>query len=155
MWIDERGSEVLELPECRRLLSFGAKIGLHGHLGINESPSPLVLPVNYGVAGHDVVINVGEGIFGKVGHANMVAFQVDGVEGDRYWSVLVRGLAIEVDEDEIRREVSHLQIATPGRRFVRIRSDVVTGRRLAPSDSGSSRPDSAIQGAGFQKGNRA
>ena len=47
MWIDERGSEVLMIPECRRMLALGAKQGRHGHLGIPQEGAPLVLPVDY------------------------------------------------------------------------------------------------------------
>ena len=46
MWTDERGSQVLEIAECRRLLSLGAKEGRRGHLGIPDHGTPLVLPVN-------------------------------------------------------------------------------------------------------------
>ena len=53
MWIDARGSEVLDAPECQRLLAIGAKEGLHGHLGIALDGAPLVLPVNYLVHGPD------------------------------------------------------------------------------------------------------
>lgn len=34
MWFDERGSEVLTLAECRRLVALGAHDRGHGHLGL-------------------------------------------------------------------------------------------------------------------------
>ena len=76
--IDDPGSEVLTLPECRRLLAVGAKEQRHGHLGVPKDGAPLVLPVDYAVHGPDVVLRIGEGLFHEV-HTRLVAFQVDGV----------------------------------------------------------------------------
>ena len=95
MWIDERGSEVLSIGECRRLLALGAKHHLPGHLGVPTSSAPLVLPVDYSVVGEDVVVQIGKGLFGRIVD-RLVAFQVDdvsdtqeiGQSGTR-WSVLV------------------------------------------------------------------
>lgn len=133
MWSDARGSEVLELSECRRLLAVGAKQRLHGHLGIPREGAPLVLPVNYVVHGPDVVIRIGEGMFQDVSGGALISFQVDGVEGGRLWSVLVRGLAIDEDASSLGPDLPVPEIASPGHRFVRIRSDVVTGRRFRSS----------------------
>ena len=138
MWIDERGSEVLALSECRRLLAVGAKEHRHGHLGIPKDGAPLVLPVDYAVHGPDVVLRIGEGLFHQV-HARLVAFQVDGVtslgdvEGDesKTWSVLIQGPAIEDIQNVLTSHLPHPQIPDPGTRVVRIRADVVSGRRFA------------------------
>jgi hypothetical protein len=136
MWIDERGSDVLELPECRRLLALGATEHRHGHLGVCDSDGPVVLPVDYATEEMDVIIRVGEGLFRHVAN-RVVAFQVDGRtagqagvgwETERSWSVLVQGLATEALEP-----VTHLpspRVVQPGDRLVRIRTDVMTGRRL-------------------------
>ena len=78
MWIDERGSEVLALGECRRLLTLGAHQGRHGHLGLVESDMPVVLPVDYVMDESDVVLRVGEGLFDRL-VGRLVAFQVDGL----------------------------------------------------------------------------
>ncbi|MGO8826502.1 MAG: pyridoxamine 5'-phosphate oxidase family protein [Acidimicrobiales bacterium] len=138
MWIDDRGSEVLTLPECRRLLAVAAKEHRHGHLGVSQAGAPLVLPVDYSVHGPDVVIRIGEGLFHQV-EARLVAFQVDGVthlggvEGsqpEQTWSVLVQGLAIEDAENVPTRHVPHPEVVDPGQRVVRIRADVVSGRRF-------------------------
>ena len=138
VWIDDRGSEVLALPECRRLLAIAAQEHRHGHLGVPQGGAPLVLPVNYAVHGPDVVLRIGEGLFQRV-ETRLVAFQVDGVtqlggvESDQTkhtWSVLVQGLAIEDDENVPARHVPHPEVVDPGQRVVRIRADVVTGRRF-------------------------
>ena len=80
MWIDDRGSEVLPVSECRRLLALGAKVGLHGHLGIAKEGAPLVLPVDYTVDGSDVVLRIGDHVFAEAYH-ELVAFQVDNAGG--------------------------------------------------------------------------
>lgn len=130
MWIDERGSEVLDLPECRRLLALGAKQGRLGHLGVAEEGAPLVLPVNYQVHGPDLVVRIGEGLFGNVERAGQISLQVDDGDSKPPWSVLVRGLAIEEDASWAGAEAPVPAVTDAGHRFVRIRADRVTGRRL-------------------------
>ncbi|HVA09692.1 MAG TPA: pyridoxamine 5'-phosphate oxidase family protein [Acidimicrobiales bacterium] len=132
MWIDERGSEVLAIQECRRLLAIAAKESRHGHLGVPQDGAPMVLPVDYAVYGPDVVLRIGEGLFHQV-NARLVAFQVDGViqmgAQSKTWSVLVQGLAIE-GENVSTTHVPHPEVVEPGARIVRIRADVVSGRRF-------------------------
>jgi hypothetical protein len=130
MWIDERGSEVLGLAECRRLMALAAKQGRTGHLGIPQDGAPLVLPINFGVHGPDLVVRIGDGLFDRVGHARLVALQVDDSDAERPWSVLVRGQAIEEGPSWPGADAFLPQVAEPGRRIIRIRADVVTGRRL-------------------------
>ena len=140
MWIDERGSEVLDLPECWRLLALGAKRRHHGHLGVSTDSAPLVLPVDYAVHDREVVIQVGERLFGRVsGH--LVAFQVDysfdglardGGSPEGRWSVLLRGLASGMDGAAVGGHFPEPRVAEPGHRLVQLRGDVVTGRRLRP-----------------------
>jgi len=144
VWIDDRGSEVLALPECRRLLAVAAKEHRHGHLGVPQEGAPLVLPVDYAVHESDVVLRIGEGLFHQVG-ARLVAFQVDGVtdsggvDGDQsrqIWSVLVQGLAIEDSENVPMSHVPQPEVIDPGRRIVRIRTDVISGRRFPIAPTG-------------------
>jgi hypothetical protein len=130
MWIDERGSSVLAPGECLRLLALGSKQRRHGHLGIGQPGAPLVLPLDYVVHGPDVVVRMGEGLFARVAQAGLVAFQVDGEAGGNHWSVLVRGLAQVEDDDGAGGALPVPRIASPGHRLVRIRTDVVTGRRF-------------------------
>ncbi len=138
MWIDDRGSEVLAVPECRRLLAVAAKEHRHGHLGVPQGGAPLVLPVDYAMHGPDVVVRIGEGLFHQV-DSRLVAFQVDGVtemgdvecdQSKQTWSVLVQGLAIEDSENVPTSHVPQPEVVDPGERVVRIRADVVTGRRF-------------------------
>lgn len=141
MWIDGRGSEVLALAECHRLLALGARQGLHGHLGLAGDGAPVVEPLDYAVSGHDVVVRVGDGLCRRAA-GELVAFLVDGVGGaatvagdEHPWSVLVRGLAIAEDPATLGPHVPVPRVAEPGSRVLRIRADVVSGRRLrAPAD---------------------
>jgi hypothetical protein len=135
MWIDERGSEVLVLAECRHLLALGAKRGLVARLGIPQDGAPLVLPVDYRVDGLDPVILIGNGLFAEVSAAGLVALEVDGIEEGQPWSVLVRGEAAEEDDEWVGRHPMSPRVAEPGHHAVRIRADVVTGRRLPPDAS--------------------
>jgi nitroimidazol reductase NimA-like FMN-containing flavoprotein (pyridoxamine 5'-phosphate oxidase superfamily) len=141
MWIDERGSEVLPLSECRRLLALAAKEHRHGHLGIPTDDAPLVLPLDFGMHDDHVILQVGEGLFGRV-HGQLVAFQVDNstvgpswsdVDPEGRWSVLVRGPATEVEVGSVSDDLPEPRIAEPGHRIVRVRADVVTGRRIRTS----------------------
>jgi len=137
MWIDERGSEVLGLAECRHLLAVGATNQLVGHLGISKDGAPLVLPIDYTVYGPDVLIRVGDGLLQRI-VGRLVAFQVDN-DGEHQdnagprWSVLVRGLATEEDDAAFSEWMPTPRVVEPGRRIVRVRADRVTGRRI-PDD---------------------
>ncbi|HXX89262.1 MAG TPA: pyridoxamine 5'-phosphate oxidase family protein [Acidimicrobiales bacterium] len=138
MWIDARGSRVLERPECLRLLALGASRGEGvGRVGFALDGVPIILPVNYGMLDGDVVVRTGEGLklLSAVERA-IVAFEVDtlDVEHGVAWSVLVRGLCLEItDAAEVaaaRRATPAPLVAEPGDRFLRIRTGVLTGRRF-------------------------
>ena len=144
MWIDERGSEVLPLAECRRLLALGTKEGRHGHLGIPKEGAPLVLPVDYTVHGRDLVLRIGEGLFERLS-GQLIAFQVDGVDRDQLWSVLVRGLATEQDISVLSTPLPVPRVTEPGHRVVRIRADVVTGRRLGAGPKSETEVEAASE----------
>lgn len=141
MWFDERGSEVLTLPECRRLMALAAKQRMHGHLGLCGQGAPVVLPVDFTVDGPDIVLMVGDGLEAEIASHNLVAFQVDGEERGGRWSVLVRGYAAEVEQVPPGSVLPMPRVALPGHRLVRIRSDVETGRRLAERGAESPTPD--------------
>jgi hypothetical protein len=62
----------------------------------------------------------------------VVAFEVEDVDAELPWSVLVRGLALHEEDrpGEVRQPLP--RVARPGGMLIRIRSDAVTGRRLGP-----------------------
>jgi hypothetical protein len=133
MWIDERGSEVLPLGECRRLLALGAKRGVVAHLGVGRPcAAPLVLPVNYAVDHVDLLIRIGDGLLDEILAVGVAALEVDATEHGRPWSVLVRGAALEEPGGHTASAGPTPLVADPGHHAVRIRTDQVTGRRLRP-----------------------
>lgn len=142
MWVDERGSDVLGIAECRQLLAIGASKGLPGHLGISARDAPTVLPLDYAVSGPDVLIRVGEGLFSHIS-GQLVAFEVEG-EGDdgRPWSVLVRGPAGAERDPGAWADLPAPRVAQPGHHVVRIRAQVVTGRRLGTGQRAERSSDS-------------
>lgn len=131
MWTDDHGSEVLVLEECHRLLELAAAEGVHGHLGFRDSGAPTVLPLDFGLDGPHLVVRIGDGLHRRVAGVQMVAFQVDGQEDGRVWSVLVRGYAEDAPHPPAGRE-PRPQTPSSGTRLVRITADVVTGRRFVP-----------------------
>ena len=135
MWIDSRGSDVLYHNECERLLALAA--GGTGHLGIIIDGAPAVFPLNYGVAGTDIIIKLGHGmILETLRHEPMVAFQVDRGPDDalKTWSVLAKGPAKIVENASVLDEFKHSKpfelVQEPGSTFVRIRTQSLTGRRF-------------------------
>ncbi|MDA8340609.1 MAG: pyridoxamine 5'-phosphate oxidase family protein [Actinomycetota bacterium] len=140
MWIDQRGSEILPRGECLRLVAVAAREGQVGRLGISRPGAPLVLPISFGYVADGVLVNLGPGRTADVVVGSLVAFETDHVDeaSGEAWAVLVRGLATELADDEVERwrpSLPRPRVAHPGSRFVRIRPDVVTGRRFVATGS--------------------
>ena len=102
MWIDQRGSEILPWPECLRLLALAAKEDQFGRLAVNGGESPLVVPLNFTFHDRTLLVRIGPGRMRDLIPGSLVAFEVDRVEPDlgMAWSVLVRGLALELAADD-------------------------------------------------------
>lgn len=135
MWLDQRGSEVLNRNECIRLLALAA--GRIGRVGLLHSEGVVIEPVNYRMLDHDIIIQVGLGsMLDAARNEAIVAFEVDEVDAasGKAWSVLVRGLATVLDEEDkpagARPADGEPLVLEPGSSFVRIRTDVLTGRRF-------------------------
>jgi hypothetical protein len=130
MWIDQRGSEILDRPECLRLLAAAAKEDHVGRLAITDGQSPLVVPLNFVFHDGGVLVRIGPGRISEKVPGALVAFEVDRVETDRgmAWSVLVRGLASTADPGE--GAIPEPLVPEPGHLVLFIRPDVVTGRRF-------------------------
>ena len=130
----DNGLDFLAESECVQLLS-RAWIG---RVGIALAGVALILPVRYAMVGDDVVFFTGEGV--KLDAANAggtVTFEVDFYDPRRNsgWSVLVVGTAEEITRPDLYgRRAETLHPAAPGVRnhIVRIRTDVMTGRRFRP-----------------------
>jgi hypothetical protein len=134
MWIDQRGSEIVAAPECLRLVALAAKEGHIGRLAVNGTQSPLVVPVNFTVHDHSVLIRIGPGRLSETLPESLVSFEVDRVDPDRgeAWSVLIRGLASAFDPNLANGTVVVPQplVPTPGEITLSVRPDVITGRRF-------------------------
>jgi nitroimidazol reductase NimA-like FMN-containing flavoprotein (pyridoxamine 5'-phosphate oxidase superfamily) len=128
--------ERLTYDECLRLLSAGKT----GRVGISVAALPVVLPVNYAVLDHDIVIRTGAGTkLNAALRGAVVAFEIDHVDPIDHegWSVLVQGCAHEMtDADELERaRTLPLRPWAPGARdhYVRIPTERMSGRRLVVS----------------------
>ncbi len=136
MWIDQRGSEVLMEAECHQLLAVAANEGAIGRLAVSGAGAPLVVPVNFAVQEHQILIRIGAGTLADLAIGRLVAFEID--ERDpatgRAWSVLVRGLASMAETSTVNdpNRLPHPLVPTPGDIVLSVRPDVVSGRRFAP-----------------------
>jgi hypothetical protein len=136
VWIDQRGSEVVPLPECLRLLAAAAKKQAIGRLAVSQDQAPLLCPANFTYHDRLIVIRLGPGSIAEAATGSLVAFEVDDIDHDAgmAWSVLVRGLAtVLVPGSEIEMGIESVPtplVPEPGDILVAIRSDVVTGRRF-------------------------
>lgn len=131
---DRLGLEVLPIDLCWELIDASPV----GRVAFVDAGEPVVLPVIHGVHERQIVFRSAAGT--KLAAAQMnapVAFEVDDwdVPTQRGWSVLVRGTAETVyDDDEIAAFQATgtepwADAAIEGT-WVRIRPDEITGRRL-------------------------
>lgn len=136
MWIDQRGSEVLDRNECLRLLAVASQERGIGRLGVSTSSSPIIVPVNFAYYDEGVLCRIGPGSLADIATGSLVAFEVDQVHRDSSvaWSVLLRGLARTLLDHELQALVHHQLpeplVESPGNLLLFIRGDVITGRRF-------------------------
>lgn len=132
----KRTLENLSWDECFALLAQETV----GRLVYEDDLGPAAVPVNYAVAGHDIVFRSDDGpkIRGLRGHG--VAFEVDRIDDANRsgWSVLVRGTSEEVEIEHVPELLRRLQGSVPlpwkkgiHKIWVVITPKTVTGRRLA------------------------
>jgi nitroimidazol reductase NimA-like FMN-containing flavoprotein (pyridoxamine 5'-phosphate oxidase superfamily) len=133
MEFDRHGLEKLGRDECLRLLA-GRSVG---RVGITVSALPVIFPVNFCLMDGDVVFRSSPGSKLTVAAQRaVVAFEVDEADAMYHagWSVLVVGPAYEItDPAELAAARSlPLEPWAPGAKghFIRIRSEIVSGRRL-------------------------
>jgi nitroimidazol reductase NimA-like FMN-containing flavoprotein (pyridoxamine 5'-phosphate oxidase superfamily) len=128
-------NRLIELPEseCFRLLARGH----FGRVGLIDDGRPVVLPVNYILDGRFIVFQstAGSKLDAALG-GRSVAFEIDAVDPMYHggFSVLGYGPAEVVDAKEELRRLAELPLQPwwphARDRWVRIRLDEVTGRRL-------------------------
>ena len=94
--------------------------------------APTVVPINFVLDGDNVIFrsSVGEKL-------SRLADQPVSLQADRFdwyrrigWSVLVQGIAHEIDAAEVDGSALEPWAPGPKERFVRVIPDVITGRRL-------------------------
>lgn len=119
--------------ECWELLASESV----GRLAVDVGGRPDIFPVNYVVDDRTLVFRSGPGT--KLAGAVLgrhVAVEIDGLEDvdDSVWSVVVKGIAREIDSMEERFAADDLPlypwIASQKANFVRITPELTTGRRF-------------------------
>lgn len=133
MEVDGAGMQILSRAECLALL----RHSLVGRVIVTDRALPAAFPVNFALLGEDVVFRTAAGSKLEAASARaVVAFEVDDMDPVRQtgWSVLVQGRAALIEDpvDLARASALPLQPWAPGRRleFVRVRSELVSGRRI-------------------------
>jgi len=132
----KRTLDVLSPDECYALLSEEAI----GRVVYADGDGPAAVPVNFALAGHDIVFRSDPG--SKIGglRDRPVAFEVDHIDPAPRsgWSVLVRGAADIVEPEQVPTLLGRLHGAPPlpwkkgiHGIWVVITPKTVTGRRLA------------------------
>lgn len=132
------GLEVLEQDECLRLLGETSV----GRVVFTEQALPAIRLVRYAV--HDGSVILRTSLDSKLASSDngvVVAFEADrfDVEAQQGWSVTFVGKTEPITEPSELDEVATLDVpgwAEDSRHFVRIRIELIEGRRL---------PDSAMQ----------
>ena len=110
-----------------------------GHLAVRADPGVEIFPVNYTVHDRAVYFRTAPGnkLVELTAHP-LVAFEIDGHDGNTHWSVVIKGEATRLDDDaEITASGVldlHTATATPKGNFVRIEAYSVTGRRFSLLD---------------------
>jgi|HubBroStandDraft_1064217.scaffolds.fasta_scaffold31191_3 hypothetical protein len=133
MTFDDQGLEVLDEPECFRLLADGWL----GRLGLCRGGVPAIFPVNYHFTDGAVWFRTGPGVkLDAAEQGDTVAFEADSAGGpdEEAWSVLAIGPAsVVVDPGEEAMLDVPVRPWAPGRRdfLVRVVVDFVSGLRIS------------------------
>ena len=133
MTVDRNGLVPMSHAEC--LLA--AQSRAVGRVAVTVDALPGVFPINFAFLDGDVLFRTGTGTkLAAAVRGSVVAFEVDDIDPQTHtgWSVLIvgRAEALTRPDDIERAQAVPLQPWAPGSRghFVRIRSDLVSGRRL-------------------------
>ena len=128
--VDRNGLEVLDRAECIRLLRT-----VHlGRIGITTGALPTILPINFRVDGGRLLFRTGVGTkLDAATRGAVVAFEADAIDPTYHsgWSVVVTGIAREVDDPDDRAVYSTPRWAPrQSERLVEVSIDQISGRRL-------------------------
>ena len=131
---DHAGMVVMSRTECTERLA-STPVGRVAFVAAGEVE---VLPVNYAWDGHSIVFRttIGAKLEAAAHHAP-ITFEIDGWDETTRtgWSVLVKGTGTEVLSEEEASKLFSTGLrpwasATERRRWVRIRPDEVSGRKI-------------------------
>lgn len=136
---DHAGLEILHLADCFRLLGSVPV----GRIAFAAGGEVVILPVNFGVDGQDVVFRTGAGsklASLEVGHC--VGFEADAYDAAAHtgWSVVVSGLAEVLKSEAECARLDALGLRPWGgeaadRAWVRIRPAKTSGRHIAEASA--------------------
>jgi uncharacterized protein len=108
-----------------------------GRVAVVDDRGPMVLPVNFVLDHHTLVLRTDEGTkLDAAIRGSQVAFEIDGADAATRtgWSVVVRGEAVEVTDPAEVARLRHLRLHpwAPGAKahYVRILPATLTGRRI-------------------------
>jgi nitroimidazol reductase NimA-like FMN-containing flavoprotein (pyridoxamine 5'-phosphate oxidase superfamily) len=128
----DAGLELLSETEC---FALAARRPI-GRIAVSVGALPAVFPVNFCFVGRDVVFRTASGTkFAAAVRGTIVAFEVDDFDaiGHRGWCVVIVGEASEVPASDLA-DLEPLPVHAWARgvrdHVVRIRSEVVSGRRI-------------------------
>jgi nitroimidazol reductase NimA-like FMN-containing flavoprotein (pyridoxamine 5'-phosphate oxidase superfamily) len=126
--------EPLTHSECFALL---ATVPV-GRVVYSERAMPIVVPVNFSVVGSDVIVRTGRrSRLAMHAPGNVVAFEVDDIDmaSRSGWSIVLTGLIKLVRDPGELAQLNALRLpawgATEFDRYLSLRPDVVSGRRIA------------------------
>ena len=130
----DNGLEILSPEQCHDLLRRNDV----GRVAVTIAALPAIFPVNYAVLDGDIVFRTGEGTkLRAAAERAVVAFQIDSFDKSfgSGWSVMAVGVAEEItDPDDVARAQAlglHPFVAGERSHFIRIRSEFLSGRRIA------------------------
>ena len=132
MSVTDDGATILPVHECWDLLA-GVTLG---RLVTSVDGRPEIFPVNYVVQRRTVLFRTAEGTkLVSTAINNHVLFEVDDHDAAEGWSVIVKGVARslrtqEEIEDAERAQVLPWTASEKKTHYVRIKPEVVTGRRF-------------------------
>jgi hypothetical protein len=139
------GADVEELTatECWRLV----RAHSIGRLALDrDDGAPDVTPLNYRVDRHSILMRSAPG--GKLRSIRTrpaVAFEIDGMDAENFWSVVIRGVVRRMNtDDEIERSgVLGLVTSSPTAKhnFLRLTASTITGRRFRRTPAPDASPN--------------
>jgi nitroimidazol reductase NimA-like FMN-containing flavoprotein (pyridoxamine 5'-phosphate oxidase superfamily) len=127
------GLELLDEAECLGLM---ASVRL-GRIAVTMGALPAVFPVNFEMRGGDIYFRTGAGTKMRTAvERAIVAFEVDQFDetAQTGWSVLVVGQSevVSPQDAEFSEVAAHPLAGGDRHNLVRIRPELVSGRRLIP-----------------------